>query len=122
MDVQFLPNCSESIKVRTKVNIAEEKVPKGTLVSDILYLRKTEIPKDPVEVFGPSVEIRSYEPDPKNIHYRGAQGLGVTCLPYRIRITDSYTDRLVGKAALRNYTRNVTGNGFLHKEAKQLMH
>lgn len=116
----ILPNCSESKSFRIKVKPGSDKIPPKTLISDILYLRSYSIPADTVDVFGPTAEVRAYEPDEKNIHFHTAIGLGVTCLPYRIRITDSYTDRLQGNDALKNYNRNLTGNGFMHKEAKKI--
>lgn len=116
----ILPNCSESKSQRIEVKSGGSKVPRKSLISDILYLRKHDVPIDTVEVFGPTVEVRPYEQDEKSITYHTAIGLGISCLPFRIRITDSYVDRLQGDDALKNYSRNLTGNGYTHKEAKKI--
>jgi len=114
-----LPNCSEN-KTTKLPGMGFGKLDKGTLIADILYLRKHSIPEDTTEVFGPQVQIRAYEPDPKSVHFNTALGMGVRCLPYRIRITDSFTERTEGKNALRNYSKDQMGKGFLHKEAKKI--
>lgn len=114
-----LPNCSEN-KTTKLPGMGFGKLDSGTLIADILYLRKHTIPEDPTEVFGPRVQIRPYEPDPKSVHFNTALGMGVSCLPYRIRITDSFTEKLEGKNALRNYSKDQTGKGFLHKKARKM--
>lgn len=114
-----LPNCSSN-KTTKFQGMGFGKLEQGTLIADILYIRKSSMPEDPTEVFGPTVQIREYEPDPKSVNFNTALGMGVICLPYRIRITDSFTEKHEGKNALRNYSKDQLGKGFLHREAKKI--
>jgi len=119
-DHQIIPNCTKNEKIRTQAKVGAGKLKQGTLISDRLFMRKSELFDDPVEIFGPTVKIVPYEYDETNIAYHLVEGFGIKCLPYRIRITDQYTERLMGDEALRNYKKDLTGKGFLHKEAKKI--
>lgn len=119
LETNILPNCTKNETIRTHVSIGGGKLPADTLLSDILFLRESEIPEDPVDAFGPTALIYPYDPTPNNAAARIAKGYGITCVPYRIRITDKYSDRLSGNDALKNYSRDLTGKGFTHKEIKK---
>ncbi len=118
-DEQFIPNCIKDETIHTEVRVGGRKIAKGTLVTDVLFLRKSELPEDPVDLFGPTALIYPYEMNDGTHHGKIAKGFGVSCLPYRIRITDQYTERLLGKDALKNYGKDLTGKGSFHKDIKK---
>ncbi len=114
-----IPTCSRN---ETEVNKTENLLKDGKkmLLSDVLYLRKYQIPKDPLEVFGSTVVVRGYEPDPKSADYHTLYGMGIKCLPARVRISTEKTEIHYGKNALKNYRKNLLGKGYLDRRAKEI--
>jgi hypothetical protein len=114
-----IPNCSIS---DSEVSSSENLLKDGTrmLLSDVLYLRKHQIPENSEEIFGSTVVIRAYEPDPKNVTYHALYGMGIKCLPARIRISTEKTEIHYGRNALKNYRKNLLGKGYMDRRAKNI--
>ncbi|MDC0357845.1 hypothetical protein OAO01_03445 [Oligoflexia bacterium] len=120
-----LPVCKEN---RTVVN----RHPEDTLVKtkdellyfDMLILRSSapqslsHVATDFSDTFGRGIKVRHYSTEIGDIISLQAARNGVTCLPFRIRITSKTKFIHTGLDALKNYDENLSGPGVLHKVIK----
>ena len=92
-----------------------------TVLFDMLFLRKDQIPLDPDEVFGVSTIVQPYSTDQPNGPSFATVGVGVTCLPTRMRATKAFVYRDEGANALKNYDENPHGKGKVHPKMEALV-
>lgn len=116
---KYFQNCSENKKEVIPFKINPKEV-QNEVIQDILFLRSYDVPEDTSEVFGPLVEVNSYDNDPKSKVHALALALNVKCFPYRIRVTRLHTEILTGREALKNYSHKAKGRGFIHKKARKI--
>ncbi len=82
------------------------KLTGANILSDYLILAPQDVPKDPVEKFGEGVMMFVYDFDDPSSPVRDiTRGLGVTCLPFRLRGSSQEVTRYFGKEALQNFWR-----------------
>lgn len=113
MKVPGLPACSEDKTTRQETNYPLPDN-RDQVLMDILFIRKQDVPLDPKEIFGKHVMVRPYTTDSPNVDSLSALGVGVSCLPTRLRVTRSQIMRDEGKNALRNYENDPNGEGEMH--------
>lgn len=110
-----LPECRESI---TQVNRFEDSGGgQSEVVMDMLFLAADQVPLDAKEVFGEDVQIMPYATNASNPLAPAAASLGVTCLPYRVRVTSRAAYAHAGRDALKNYSEDPDGQGKLDPRA-----
>ncbi|MGI6524366.1 MAG: hypothetical protein ACOX2O_03605 [Bdellovibrionota bacterium] len=118
---EILGDCPKSLTERTV--IADKDSPNAdTVVYDILWLKnESQLPKDLVAAFGENTVVRYYRPFSPDAPTKTAVGLGVNCLPTRIRATNSVVFKDEGLNALLNYDKNFYGRGVLHPSMKEIL-
>lgn len=80
-------------------------------ISDYLFLSPDELPAKYEGQFGQRVRILVYKfDDPTSPVHDVAKGMGVPCIPFRLRITAKYTYQHYGKEALRNFDEKPKSN------------
>ncbi|MBN8549122.1 MAG: hypothetical protein J0M12_07405 [Deltaproteobacteria bacterium] len=114
LKVPTLPNCKTDVTTQTATSYDREDNREQVLL-DLLFMRKEDIPLDPKEVFGHRVVMRPYYTDKPNVDSLSAIGVGITCLPTRMRVTRSFVMRDEGKNALKNYDKDPHGAGEYHE-------
>jgi len=112
--VPDLPNCRVSRTVKTPTGFKGDRKDKRALF-DMLFMRKSELPLNPDEVFGMNTFVQPFSTDKPNAPSLSTVGMGVPCLPYRMRVTRSFSFRDEGLNALRNYDEDPQGEGILHE-------
>lgn len=118
--VPELPKCTESKTTREDTGMKDAHSDK-TILFDMLFMRKDQIPLDPDEVFGAGTIVQPYvsgQPDGPSF---ATIGVGVTCLPTRMRATKAYVYRDEGANALKNFDENPHGKGKVHPKMKELV-
>jgi hypothetical protein len=108
--VPQLPQCKQDTTIRTETGYNLDDNRKQVLM-DMLFMKKEDVPLDYKEVFGERVIIRKYHRDKPNLVSLSALGIGVDCLPYRLRATRQYLFKDLGKNALKNYDKDPHGEG-----------
>lgn len=117
LKVPALPSCKEDVTTRTATNYDRPEETSQVLL-DLLFIRKEDVPLDPKEIFGQHVLTRPYSTDKANVDALSALGVGITCLPTRMRVTRSFVMRDEGKNALKNYDKDPHGPGEFHEYMK----
>jgi len=69
---------------------------------------------DFADTFGAETKVRHYSTQLGDIIALEASKNGVTCLPFRIRVTDKFKYHDTGINAIKNYDGNQSGKGILH--------
>ena len=116
--VPDLPLCAESKTTREDTgmkNVGGDK----TILFDMLFIPKDRVPLDPDEVFGKKTIVQPYDSSVPNGVSFGAIGVGVTCLPTRMRATKAYVYRDEGANALKNFDEGPHGKGKVHPKMKE---
>lgn len=108
--VPDLPRCAESKTTREATGLKEAKGDK-TILFDMLFIPQQDLPLDTAGVFGKDTVIQPYISDKPNAISFATVGVGVTCLPTRMRATKAYVYRDEGANALKNYDKNPHGKG-----------
>lgn len=78
---------------------------------DKLYLAEDMIPLDPAEVYGGRARLYSYGPTSGEGVYIRMESDRVPCVPYRVRMTNTARYEDFGLNALKNYTKDQSGQG-----------
>jgi len=78
---------------------------------DALYLPDDMIPSDAEEVYGESTRLYPYGPSSGEGVYTRMEYDRVTCVPYRLRMTNTATYEDFGHNALKNYRKDQSGQG-----------
>ncbi|RIL04602.1 MAG: hypothetical protein DCC75_12460 [Proteobacteria bacterium] len=108
-----LPDCKKDQTLKERVSkqvLGNDK----TLLLDMLFTRD-DAPLDSSEIFGIGTMVVPYRTNDSNPMALLARRLGVTCLPFRIRSTESTVMRDTGMNALRNYDQNPHKQGVFHE-------
>ncbi len=105
-----LPNCLEDKTDKEITEIASGSK-KGQLIMDMLFIKEKEGPLNLQEALGTETQIIPYKGDRKDPLSYATLGLGVECLPYRIRIVQGAIFRDYGKNAYKSYLDNQFGKG-----------
>ena len=108
--VPELPRCAESKTTREATGLKDAKGDK-TVLFDMLFVEQKDLPLDTVGVFGKDTIIQPYSSEKPNAISFATVGVGVTCLPTRMRATKAYVYRDEGANALKNYDKNPHGKG-----------
>jgi len=114
-----LPKCTESKTTREETGMKEARNDKEILF-DMLFVAKKDLPLDADEVFGKSTVVQPYDTETPNAIAFSTVGVGVTCLPTRMRATKAYIYRDEGANALKNYDENPHGKGKAHPKVADL--
>jgi hypothetical protein len=115
LTVRKIPDCREPSTVRTPIKAKLEAGEESKVVFDLLFMRKSEVPLDSKEVLGIDPLVVPYDPESSLSTALSAQGLGVKCLPTRIRITSLANYTHTGKDALKNFDGEPDGEGTLNQ-------
>jgi hypothetical protein len=118
--VPDLPKCSENKTTREETGMKDAKGDK-TILFDMLFIAKRDLPLDTDEVFGKDTIIHPYDAETPNALAFSAVGVGVTCLPTRMRATKAYVYRDEGANALKNFDENPHGKGKVHPKMEALI-
>lgn len=78
---------------------------------DTLYLAEDMIPLDPAEVYGARARLYPYGPTSGEGVYLRMESDRVPCVPYRVRMTNAARYEDFGLNALKNYTKDQSGQG-----------
>lgn len=105
---------TKRIAMTTGVDASEEKI-----LVDTLYLREDLVPVDAGEVFGLKTKVFGYGPKSGEGVYLRMKTDAVTCLPYRIRLTNAALYYDTGNNALKNYDKQPSGRGVYHSWIQQ---
>jgi len=97
--------------------IAPTDSPSEGPLLDYLYIERKDLPEDPHRYFGKSTIIYLFDSNPMNPVPHMARGMGVPCLPFRLRGTSRYIFRHEGRPALLNYDENLDGEGVRVRKA-----
>jgi hypothetical protein len=116
--VPDLPRCAESKTTREDTGMKNAGGDK-TILFDMLFLPRDKVPLDPDEVFGKKTVVQPYDASVPNGISFGAIGVGVTCLPTRMRATKAYVYRDEGANALKNFDAGPHGKGKIHPKMKE---
>lgn len=112
-----LPKCTESRTTRESTGVKDVRHD-DTILFDMLFLPADKVPLDPDEVFGQATVLQPYTAAGLNGLAFGALGVGVTCLPTRLRATKAYVYRDEGANALKNYDGGPHGKGKVHPKMR----
>jgi hypothetical protein len=118
--VPDLPKCTESKTTREDTGMKDARSDK-TILFDMLFIAKKDLPLDAHEVFGKDTVIQPYVADAPNAAAFSTVGVGVTCLPTRMRATKAYVYRDEGANALKNFDENPHGKGKVHPKMEDLV-
>jgi len=121
-----LPACKDGHTI-TKQHPAKS-VSKGKdeiVIFDMLILKDSaprnleSASSDFSDTFGVATKVRHYSTQLGDIIALEASRHGVTCLPFRIRVTNKIKYHDTGVNALKNYDSNQSGTGTLHRIIKK---
>ena len=121
---RVLPACLED-KVERKKNKKKHSASIDTsanetgVIFDVLFLKEgapnvKNFLTGPDELFGTSTKIEYYSQIPGETPSLVASIKEINCLPFRLRVTEKYVERLYGEHALKNYDDKKKKKGFLH--------
>jgi hypothetical protein len=116
--VPQLPACAQNKSDRAPTNYTLPDQ-RNQVLLDMLFIRKEDLPLDPKEIFGNSVMVRPYSTEEPNVDSLSALGVGIQCLPTRLRVTRAFTIRDEGRNALKNYDKDPNGPGEFHITLKE---
>jgi len=102
--------CERHYTTRTVMypNAVEEK---DKPLYDKLYLAEDMVPLDPAEAYGARARLYSYGPTSGEGVYLRMESDRVPCVPYRVRMTNAARYEDFGFNALKNYTKDQSGQG-----------
>lgn len=120
LEVGLYPSCKESRTTKTKVSAeATKEFPDPDIVIvDMLFINKNDIPFNYEEMWGKRVVVRPLEQGAKDMAIPYLRELGMTCLPFRVRVTPKYQFVHQGFDALKNFEDKPTGKGKLDEQFK----
>lgn len=117
MKVPSLPACKENTTTREPTNY-ELPEKRDQVLVDLLFMPKENVPVDKKEIFGKRTVVRPYDRSKPNLMSLSAIGIGITCLPTRLRVTRAFVMRDEGRNALKNYDGDPHGEGEFHAYMK----
>ena len=106
-----LPSCPKDLTV---ASLLEDPTRSGTIgrderaSGDLLFIRG-DLPMDPDLAFGKDTSVVQYTTKPGDYLSLVAAAEGISCLPYRIRITQRHSIHHLGLDALKNYDNSPKG-------------
>lgn len=114
------PNCDVSDTTKTKMppSAAQDFPDPDVVIVDMLFINKHDIPINYQEMWGKRVVVRPLEAGKTEMAMPYLKSLGMTCLPFRVRVTPKFQFVHQGFDALKNYEANPTGKGKLDPQLK----
>lgn len=115
------PSKCERNETKREILYPDSNEKEGDIIYDLLFLPENLETEESAEVFGKKTRLRAYGPGADPSVYTRMETHDVPCVPYRFRMTNiaSYTDS--GLNALRNYDKDPSGPGILHRWVQQEM-
>jgi hypothetical protein len=85
-----------------------------TIVHQRIFLSIDLVPLDPIDVYGPNVQLVTYGGEDMDSENKRMAAYGVPCVPFRRRLTPAALYEDYGTAALKNFADDPAGSGKLH--------
>jgi len=108
-----LPECRRDQTLIEELSVpAETKSGPATLVSDVIFISKGNLPPLSRDYFfGEKTNIVVYDHEKPTIEAYAARHMDVTCLPTRRRLTNKFHFTHFGRDALMNFDQDLHGKG-----------
>lgn len=107
-----LPDCPSS--KTEKSTLGKARLKDSITHFDMLFVRAETAPDSPEELVGFQPMVIRYRDDRPDENSLAALGVGINCLPFRLRITSRSSYAHIGLDALKNYDEQPDGKGELH--------